>query len=131
MMNIIHRIISRSYPVIAGLIFLALGFLTLVYPHILSYYSIFIDAPESRIAIRAMIGGGEIGIAIILLIGDRVGLSLQQRSFIAAVIFISVGSIRFLASSFEGFEILSTQPLREASIEIILGIIGFWIANKR
>lgn len=129
-MGKLHRMVSRSYPVIAGLIFLALGAVTLVYPEILGYYSIFIDNPAARTAARAMIGGGEIGIAIILLIGGRFGFSPQQRSFIAAVIFMSVGLIRLSASWSEGLDVLLGQPLREATIEIILGTIGFWVTKS-
>lgn len=125
-----RQIVGRSYPAIAGCIFLVLGSATLVYPEILAYYSIALDQPPARVATRAMLGGGEIGIALLLLAGGRVGFSLRIRSLIAAVIFTCVGLSRVFAVGLEGLEALSVQPLREAAIEIILGGIGLWSANS-
>lgn len=123
-----QQISGRSYPVISGLIFLTLGMVTLVYPEILTYYSINLDQPSARVAIRAMLGGGELGIALLLLAGSRINLSPQQRSLIAAAIFVCVGLARLFAVGIEGIDVLTIQPLREATIEIILGGAGLWSA---
>ena len=108
--------------------FLALGIVTLIQPEIMSYYAIGLDQPSARVAMRAMIGGGEIGIALILILGDRINLSPRQRSLIAAAIFICVGLSRVAAVFIEGAEVLAVQPLREALFEILLGGIGLWAA---
>lgn len=122
--------ISRLYPTVAGCIFLALGIVTLIQPEILSYYAINLDHPSARIATRAMIGGGEIGIALVLLLGSYINLSLSQRSLIAAVIFICVGLSRLVGVWIEGFDFSTIQPLREAAIEIVLGGAGLWAASN-
>jgi len=120
--------IQGLYPLMAGLIFLVLSFLTFVRPEILSYYSIGIDTAPARIAIRAMIGGGELGIASLLLFGARLGFSIRQRSLIAAIIFLCAGLARIIAGMGEGTDMLLEQPLREASIEVVLALVGFWAA---
>lgn len=124
-----HSILSRIYPVIAGCIFLGLGAATLIHPEILGYYAINLDQPSARTAVRAMIGGGEIGIAFILLLGGYMTVSSRQRSLIAAVIFIFVGLSRLLGAYVEGIDHLTIQPFREAAIEITLGALGFWAAR--
>ncbi len=120
---------SRFYPTIAGCIFLALGLATVIQPEILHYYAINFDQPSARTAVRAMIGGGEIGIALVLLLGGYVQISLSQRSLVAAVIFISVGVIRLFGACLEGVDLPAIQPLREAAIEIMLGSLGLWSAR--
>ncbi len=128
-MSHLHRILGRVYPSFAGCIFLALGIATLIQPEIMSYYAIGLDQPSARVAMRAMIGGGEIGIGCVLILGGRINLSPSQRSLIAAAIFICVGFSRVAAVSIEGAELLAFQPLREALIEILLGGIGLWAAR--
>lgn len=120
--------LHQLYPFLAGLVFLAFGLATLIRPEILSYYSIAIDTPSARIAIRAMIGGGELGIAFLLLQGERVGLSSNQRSLIAAVVFLSVGSARMISGAGEGIDLLIGQPIRESAVEVVFGVLGIWIA---
>ncbi|MCK0127521.1 DUF4345 family protein [Erythrobacter sp. F6033] len=121
---------SRLYPTIAGCIFLALAIVTFVQPEILHYYDINLDQPSARTAMRAMIGGGEIGIALTLLFGGHIQLSQQQRSLIAAIIFISVGLSRLGGVWIEGLDFLTTQPLREVAIELVLGGAGLWAASN-
>ncbi len=128
-MSHLHRNLGRVYPSFAGCIFLALGLVTLIQPEIMSYYAIGLDQPSARVAIRAMIGGGEIGIGVVLILGGRINLSSSQLSLIAAAIFICVGLSRVAAVFMEGADLLAVQPLREALIEILLGGIGLWAAR--
>ncbi|MEP3050676.1 MAG: DUF4345 family protein [Erythrobacter sp.] len=121
--------IGSWYPICAGCIFLALGIATLIHPEVLSYYSIGLDEPSARTAMRAMVGGGEVGIAIALLFGGYIRLSLSQRCQIAAVIFICVGLSRLFAVTIEGADALTMQPFREAAIELTLGGLGLWAAQ--
>lgn len=128
-MSHLHRNLGRVYPSFAGCIFLALGLVTLIQPEIMSYYAIGLDQPSARVAMRAMIGGGEIGIGVVLILGGRINLSSRQLSLIAAAIFICVGLSRVAAVFMEGADLLAVQPLREALIEILLGGIGLWAAR--
>lgn len=121
--------IGSCYPIGAGCIFLSLGIATLIHPEILSYYSISLDEPSARTAIRAMVGGGEVGITIVLLFGGYIKLSLSQRCLIAAAIFLCVGLSRLFAVTIEGADALAIQPLREAAIELTLGGLGLWAAR--
>ena len=121
--------IGSCYAIGAGCIFLALGIATLIHPEVLSYYAIGLGEPSARAAIRAMVGGGEMGIAIVLLLGGYIKLSLSQRSLIAAVIFTCVGLSRLFAVTIEGADVLTIQPFREAAIELTLGGFGLWAAR--
>ena len=116
--------IAFLYPPLSGAIFIGLGVLTLIRPEVLEYYSVGVGSAPARNAIRAMIGGGEIGIGIVLLGGLKLGFSVRQRCILAATIFICVGLARLLSAGFEGDLHLMSQPLREASIELILGCFG-------
>lgn len=128
-MSHLHRNLGRVYPSFAGCIFLALGIASLIQPEIMSYYAIGLDQPSARVAMRAMIGGGEIGIGVVLILGGRINLSSRQLSLTAAAIFICVGLSRVAAVFMEGADLLAVQPLREALIEILLGGIGLWAAR--
>jgi len=116
--------IAVLYPLLSGAIFVGLGLLTLVQPDVIEYYSIGIDSASARTAIRAMIGGGEVGLGILMLGGGRLGFSVSQRCTIAATIFACVGLARLLSAGFEGELYLASQPLREASIELFLCCLG-------
>lgn len=122
--------IANYYPNVAGGIFLALGMTTLLYPQIMGYYSIVFDEADASVATRAMIGGGEVGIAFVLLTGNRINLSVGQRSLIAATIFLCVGLSRLFGVWIEGPELSITQPIREATIEIALGVVGLWVGQR-
>ena len=119
--------ITVLYPLLSGAIFLGLGVLTLIRPEVLEYYSIGVDSASARTAIRAMIGGGEIGIGLVLLGGGRFGFSFKQRSSIAVVIFGIVGLVRIGSAWIEGGLHMEWQPLREAFIELALALIGVWV----
>ncbi|MEP3049756.1 MAG: DUF4345 family protein [Erythrobacter sp.] len=116
------------YPTFTGYVFLALGMASFIRPEILSYYAIDLDEPSARVAIRAMIGGGEVGIGVVLLFGGHINLSLSQRSLIAVAIFTCVGLSRLFAVTIEGTGLLTIQPVREAAIELTLGGVGLWAA---
>ncbi len=123
------RLVASIYPICAGLIFLSLSLLTFTHPEILSYYSIGVDTPAARIAIRAMIGGGELAVAVLLLFGGSLNLTFRQRCMIAALVFGCVGFARVLSGMGEGFEFLIGQPLREAIAELVLALLGFMSAT--
>ena len=120
--------VAAFYALLSGAIFVALGLLTLIRPDVFQYYSIGINSASARTAIRAMIGGGEVGLGVLMLGGDRLGFSVSQRCTIAATIFACVGLARLLSAGFEGELHLASQPLREALIELFLGGLGVWVA---
>ena len=123
--------LARAYPILAGAIFLGFGAITLIRPEVLEYYSISVDNSTSRIAARAMIGGGEIGLGLVLLFGGKLGFSNEQRSFLAATIFISVALARLVGLLVEGELNSIAQPIREASIELLLGLLGAWAGRSK
>ena len=122
-----HRL-TALYPLLSGTIFIGLGLLTLFQPDVFEYYSIGVDSASARTAIRAMVGGGEVGIGLVILCGSHLGFSINQRCTLAASIFLCVGLARLLSAAFEGELQLTSQPLREASIELFLGSLGAWVA---
>jgi hypothetical protein len=119
-----QNLFVASYPLVAGAMLLGLGLLTLIRPEVLEYYSIGVGTASARTAIRAMIGGGEIGIGLVVLAGGRLGLLANQRCAIAATIFICVCLARLLGAGIEGELHLTSQPLREAFVELTLGCLG-------
>lgn len=123
------RLVASTYPICAGLIFLLLSLLTFTHPEIFAHYSIGVDTPAARTAIPAMIGGGELAVAVLLLFGGRLDLTFRQRCVIAAVVFGCVGLARILSGMGEGFEFLIGQPLREASVELVLALLGLMSAT--
>lgn len=121
--------IATSYPLLSGAIFIGLGLLTLIQPDVLEYYSIGVDSASARTAIRAMIGGGEVGLGIVTLCGGRIGFSVSQRCTLAASIFLCVSFARLLSAVFEGELFRNSQPFREASVELFLGSLGVLAAT--
>ena len=77
-----------------------------------------------------MIGGGEIALGLVILLGQRIGLTIQQRSLIAALVFLGVGLARMAAAWFEGGFGFGLQPYREATVEIALAALGFIVASR-
>jgi len=121
---------ASALAITLGSILAAFGTVTLIWPSVIAYYGISIDSPEARIAVRAIIGGGEIAFGLILLFGSRLELSAHQRCALAAVIFSCIGSIRICFAAFEGLDILWGNPLREGVIELLLAIVAGMAAKR-
>lgn len=111
-----------------GVMFIALGVFTIATPSIFSHYGIRIDTPEARIAIRAIVGGGEVGIGLFLLLGGLVNIRHSALNGSAATILLSVGLTRLIAAWLETSQTVSIQPYREGLIEVSLGIFALGIA---
>lgn len=113
-----------------GLLFLAMGAATFISPTIFtSLYGVGLQTPESRVAIRAIIGGGEISFAFIFLFGNFFGLTSLMRIRLALIIFSGVILARFGAITLEGTYTVSL--IRELVIEVvILSVLGVF-ARKR
>lgn len=105
----------------------SLGLITFVWPSILTLYGVDIADPTVRITLRAIIGGGEIGIGAGLLIAHRSGVGVHHLNKILAVVFISVGAARLTAGWLEDIAMLNGSVLRESLIELALGVLA-WVA---
>lgn len=85
-----------------------------------------LSTPESRVAIRAIIGGGELSLAIIFFFGDLIGYTERARISLALIIFSGVIFARTAAVLMEG--VYSAALLRELTIEVcillVLGILS-------
>ena len=100
---------------------------------LLQHYGIDTSGPNQRIALRAIIGGGEIGIGLALATGRYFKLEQSSLNFVAASVFLSVGLCRFTAALFELSYSFEFQPWREGAIEIMFGLfalLGFFRSNS-
>ena len=70
--------------------------------------------PEARIAVRAIIGGGEVGLGLLLTVGTVVAFTNKALNSVAATVFLSVGLARVFA----------------VLIELLLGTIALFAAQR-
>ncbi len=119
----IAQLIRRAH-LLLGLLLIAFGAATFVFPELLSHYSIAADQSDNRIALRAIIGGGEIGIGVYLAFANFFGAQQKSLNLAAAILFLSVGLARFVATTLEPSSEFLWQPVREASIEVVLGFLA-------
>ena len=120
----------RNIHVFLGLLLIAIGAVTFLYPELLGHYSISTDNPDSRIALKAMIGGGEIGFGVYLAFANLIGVQQRALNLAAAMLFISVGLTRFVATALEDTNEFPWQSVREASIELMLGLLALFAFKK-
>lgn len=120
----------RHFHVLLGLLLIGLGVWTFINLEILAYYKISLDDPEARVAIRAIIGGGEMGLGSILCFGTILGINRNSLYYFAGSVFCSVGLARIGAILVETGSALEWQPWRESSVELILGALAV-VAGKR
>ena len=107
----------------AGLLLLFLGLWSFADPQIFTdLYGIDAAKPSATIALRAMIGGGEIGLGLFLCLGGRFGVSLQARLLLAVSLFACVFLARAAAVVFAWPEV-STGMIRELAIEGALAVV--------
>lgn len=116
--------LMRSVHVFLGLLLIAFGAATFLFPELLSHYSIAADQSDNRIALRAIIGGGEIGIGVYLAFANFFGAQQKSLNLAAAILFLSVGLARLVATMLEASSEFPWQPVREASIEVVLGFLA-------
>ena len=114
----------RSVHVFLGLLLIAIGATTFLFPELLGHYSISTDHADSRIALKAIIGGGEIGVGVYLAFAKLIGIQQKPLNLAAATLFLSVGLARFVATMLEASPEFPWQPVREATVEVILGCLA-------
>lgn len=123
----ITRLATRTHLAV-GFILLAFDVATITDPTVMGHYGIVVDTPESRIAIRAIVGGGEIAMALVLLTGARMGMTRRELNLVAATLLLGVGTVRIGSALFEGSALDATQPWREGMVEIAIGCVAAWAA---
>ena len=120
----------RHFHVLLGLLLMGLGIWTFINPEILTYYGVVLVDPEARIAIRAIIGGGEVGLGLLLTVGTSGAFTNKALNSVAATVFLSVGLARVFAVLIEQGSAVGWQPWRESSIELLLGTIALFAAQR-
>lgn len=122
--------LARHAHMSLGAILIVFGIWTFSDPAVLHHYGIDTSEPNARIALRAIIGGGELGLGVTLVAGKFLKLDRRTLNFIAATVFLSVGISRLLAASLERSSAIGIQPLREGVIELVLGAFAFFVFCK-
>ena len=122
--------LARHVHILLGAILVGFGIWTFSDPAVLNHYGIDTSEPNARIALRAIIGGGELGLGVTLVAGKFLKLDRRTLNFIAATVFLSVGISRLLAASLERSSAIGIQPLREGVIELVLGAFAFFVFCK-
>lgn len=101
----------------SGLLLLILGVWSFADPEIFTdLYGMDVEKPSATIALRAMIGGGEIGLGLFLFLGRKFGVLLHSRLLLAVSLFACVFFARAVAVILEWPE-ASLQMMRELAIE--------------
>ena len=109
--------------VLMGALLLGFGLLTAFVPSVMHVYGLGLDEPSARVAIQAIIGGGETALGLALIFGSTVGASSYALNAMAALIFGSVGIVRLVSAYSEGILFIGSQPLREGAIELGLALL--------
>lgn len=122
--------LARHVHMSLGAILIVFGIWTFSDPAVLHHYGIDTSEPNARIALRAIIGGGELGLGVTLVAGKFLKLDRRTLNFIAATVFLSAGISRLLAASLERSSAIGIQPLREGVIELVLGAFAFFVFCK-
>jgi len=126
--------LARNAHATLGAILIVFGVWTFSDPAILHRYGIDTSEPNARIALRAIIGGGELGLGVTLLAGEFLKLDQRTLNFMAATVFLSVGVSRLLAASLERSAAIGSQSWREGAIEMVLGamaVLGFLAPDRQ
>lgn len=101
----------------AGLLILSLGLWSFADPQIFTdLYGIDVAKPSATIALRSMIGGGEIGLGLFLVLGRKFGVPLHSRLLLAVSLFTCVFLARAAAVILAWPEV-STGIITELAIE--------------
>ena len=122
--------LARHVHIPLGALLLVFGIWTFSDPAVLHRYGIDTSEPNARIALRAIIGGGELGLGATLLAGKFLKLDQRTLNFMAATVFLSVGGSRLFAASLERSAAIGIQPWREGLIELVLGAFAFFVFAK-
>lgn len=104
------RGLIRHAHIPLGVIVVVFGLWTFLDPAVLRHYGIDSSEPNARIALRAIIGGGEIGLGITLAVGRLLESDRSTLNFFAAAVYSSVGISMYFAAFLEPFSLVGVQP---------------------
>ncbi|WOR14396.1 hypothetical protein RYZ27_11500 [Hyphomonas sp. FCG-A18] len=125
--------LARHAHIPLGAILVVFGIWTFTDPAVLHHYRVDTSQPNARIALRAIIGGGELGLGFTLAAGKFLKLDRRTLNFIAAIVFLSVGLCRLLAAFLEPYSLVGIQPWREGVVELLLSaaaLLGYLSADE-
>lgn len=89
---------SSGLIVSFGLMLIALGMTTVIYPEIMTRYGVAASTVHAKSTIMAVIGGGEIGLGMFVLIGHKFGVTVSARLILLSSIFAGILIARLLAA---------------------------------
>ena len=112
--------LPAAVAITLGSILLLFGLITFASPTVMNHYEIAVASAESRIGIRAIVGGGEIGLGLFILLGNLFGVELRSRLLVAAVVFGSVATGRLAASLIEIESVIPLSVYREIFAEFTI-----------
>lgn len=125
--------LARHAHIPLGTILIVFGVWTFSDPAVLHHYGIDTSEPNARIGLRAIIGGGELGLGVTFVAGKFLKFDRRTLNFIAAGVFLSVGICRYFAAFLEPFSLVEVQPWREGAVELLLGgaaLLGYFVVDK-
>ena len=105
-----------------GILLFGFGLFTAIHPRVMEMYGLTLAEPEARILVRALLGGGETALGLVLIFGRSMGAPARALNAMAALLFVSVGSVRLLSAGVEGLLYFGSQAVREGIIELVLGL---------
>ena len=88
---------ARNITWMIGLLLLGLGLATLIHPQTMQRYGLIADTLHAVMSIRALIGGAEIGLGILMLIGGKLSITLKSRLWVALFLFSGIAMIRLIS----------------------------------
>ncbi len=114
--------VDKIMALSAGILFLALGLWSFIDPGIFKqFYGIEAGNPSAEIALRAMIGGGEIGLGLFMLFGDMLSVPIRSRLVLAAFVFGGVCIAR-AGAIILSWPVIIEGSIREMAIEGVIAI---------
>ncbi|MGB0906086.1 MAG: hypothetical protein ACPGVT_01235 [Maricaulaceae bacterium] len=106
-----------------GLLLIGLGLTTLVHPQIMERYGLNADSLHAIMSIRALIGGAEIGLGLLMMAGGKLGISIRSRLWTGLFLFSGIVAAR-LISLFLADAAIPELIYREFIAEVIIvGVI--------
>lgn len=110
-----------------GLLLIGLGLTTFAHPQIMERYGLNTDSLHAIMSIRALIGGAEIGLGFLMMIGRKLGISIRSRLWTALFLFSGIVTAR-LTSILLAEDSVPEMVIRELIAEVlIIALIGFAI----
>lgn len=109
-----------------GLLLLMLGGITAFDPSIFTrLYGVSLPTPEASIAIGAIVGGSEIGMAGIILLRQKLGLNSRTLIYVGGAVFIGILAVRSAYIFQYGYRVSTIEVFLETIIAALLLLTAF------